>query len=119
MSQHGNLLAAMRQERSVSQSAFAVAPKLLQFQWRRTVERVIVYGADWCSDTRHTMTYLDRWGVHYHYVDVERDAEAANWVREQNNGLERKPTLKIDDLVLSEPSAHELKKSLSEKNLLP
>ena len=45
---------------------------------------VKVYGADWCEDTTHAREYLDRLGVAYEYVDVEQDAAAAEWVREQN-----------------------------------
>ena len=79
---------------------------------------VKVYGAEWCEDTRHTREYLDRLGVQYQYVDVERDESAAAWVREQNGGRERKPTVDIAGQVLSGPSDHELVGALRERGLM-
>src|SRR5919204_591730 len=54
---------------------------------------VKVYGADWCEDTQHTRQFLERLGVSYEYVNIERDESARAWVREQNGGRERKPTV--------------------------
>jgi len=79
---------------------------------------VKVYGADWCGDTRHTRAFLDRLGVPYEYVDIERDGRAAEWVREHNGGKERKPTVDIAGQVLSVPSDHELTAALREKGLM-
>lgn len=79
---------------------------------------VKVYGADWCGDTRHTREYLDRLGVQYEYVDVEQDESAAAWVREQNGGKERKPTVDIAGQVLSVPTDHELVGALRERGLM-
>ena len=79
------------------------------------MERVKVYGADWCADTQHTLARLDALGVNYDYVDIERDAEAARWVREQNDGKERKPTVKIGRQVLSVPDDEELESALKEE----
>ena len=82
------------------------------------MERVKVYGADWCEDTRRTLAQLDALGVAYDYVDIEVDAEAAGWVREQNDGKERKPTLKIGRRVLSTPENEELESALKEEGLV-
>ena len=82
------------------------------------MERVKVYGADWCGDTRRTLARLDALGVGYDYVDIERDAQAAGWVREQNDGKERKPTVKIGRQVLSVPDDEELESALKEESLL-
>lgn len=79
---------------------------------------VKVYGADWCEDTRHAREYLDRLGVQYQYVNVEQDESAAAWVREQNGGKERKPTVDIAGQVLSVPSDHELTSALRERGLM-
>jgi glutaredoxin len=61
---------------------------------------------------------LDALGVAYDYVDVEADAEAAGWVREQNDGKERKPTVKIGRQVLSTPDEEELESALKEEGLV-
>jgi glutaredoxin len=82
------------------------------------MERVKVYGADWCGDTARTRAQLDELGVSYDYVNVEEDERAALWVREQNGGRERKPTLRLGERVLSVPGAAELESALREGGLL-
>jgi len=79
---------------------------------------VKVYGADWCKDTQHTREFLDRLGVAYEYVDIEQDPRAAAWVREHNDGTERKPTLDIAGQVLSVPDEHELTQALRERGMM-
>lgn len=59
--------------------------------------------------TTDTLDCLKRLGVEYEYVDIERDPKAAAWVRAQNGGKEKKPTLDIDGTVLTEPDEEELK----------
>ncbi len=76
------------------------------------MSRVEVYGADWCEDTKRTRKHLDELGVDYDYINIEQDEEAARWVKEQNGGKERKPTLKINGRVLSTPSNEELDAAL-------
>lgn len=82
------------------------------------MEKVKVYGADWCEDTQHTRKVLERLGVAYDYINIEQDEQAANWVKEQNDGKERKPTLKLGERVLSTPSDEELKSALSEEGMI-
>ena len=77
-----------------------------------------VYGADWCEDTKKARDFLDSAGVDYEYIDVEKDAAASRWVKEQNDGKERKPTVAIDDEVLSVPGEEELNLALQKKGLL-
>ncbi len=81
-------------------------------------DAVKVYGADWCKDTRNTLEALDRLGVAYKYIDVEQDDKAAQWVREQNDGKERKPTLDVGGQILSVPTEHELVGALRERGLM-
>jgi mycoredoxin len=71
-----------------------------------------VYGADWCGDTKRTLKYLNSLGIDYDYVDVEQDESASEWVKSQNEGKERKPTLIVGSRVLSVPSESELKAAL-------
>lgn len=82
------------------------------------MERVKVYGADWCGDTTRTRKQLDELGVAYDYVNVEEDEQAARWVREQNDGKERKPTVKLGEQILSVPEDAELESALREKGLI-
>ncbi|MDF2574696.1 MAG: NrdH-redoxin, partial [Agromyces sp.] len=39
--------------------------------------RITMYGADWCGDCRRSKALLDRRGVDYDYIDLEREVEAA------------------------------------------
>ena len=79
---------------------------------------VKVYGADWCADTRRTLDLLDRLGVTYEYVNVELDEDAAQWVKEHNDGKELKPTLDVAGQILSVPSDRELTSALREMGLM-
>jgi glutaredoxin len=82
------------------------------------MEKVKVYGADWCGDTKRTLKLLDKLGVAYDYINVEQDEQASNWVKEQNDGRERKPTLKVGEQVLSVPSDEELRLILTDNGML-
>lgn len=79
---------------------------------------VKVYGADWCEDTQHAREFLERLGVAYQYVDIEEDERAREWVRAQNEGRERKPTIDVAGQVLCAPTDHELTSALRERGLM-
>ncbi|MGH9633120.1 MAG: glutaredoxin family protein [Bryobacteraceae bacterium] len=79
---------------------------------------VKVFGADWCPMTRAARKHLDAIGVEYLYVDIEKDSQASEWVKQQNNGKERKPTLDIRGQVLSEPDNEELDSALRAGGIL-
>jgi mycoredoxin len=81
------------------------------------MDKVKVYGADWCKDTKRTRALLDNLDVDYDYVNIEKDEQAARWVKEQNDGRERKPTVKIGEHILSVPDDAELESALREKGL--
>jgi mycoredoxin len=80
---------------------------------------VEVYGADWCGDTQRTRRQLDRLGVAYQYINVEHDPQVSAWVKQQNGGKERKPTVKVGAQVLAEPSDQALEQALRHEGLVP
>jgi glutaredoxin len=82
------------------------------------MEKVKVYGANWCGDSQRTLEQLEKLGVAYDYIDIEQDEQAAQWVREQNDGKERKPTVKLGEQILSTPSNQELETALRKNNLI-
>jgi len=82
------------------------------------MEKIKVYGADWCEDTRRTLGQLDSLGVPFEYIDIEQDEASARWVREQNGGKERKPTLKVGEEILSTPDDERLEGALRAHGLL-
>jgi glutaredoxin len=79
---------------------------------------VKIYGADWCKDTQHTISHLKDLGVAFDYINLERDGKAAEWVRKQNEGKERIPTLDIAGQVLSVPNNRALESALREKGFM-
>jgi mycoredoxin len=80
---------------------------------------VEVYGADGCGDMQRTRRQLDRLGVAYRYINVEHDPQASAWVKQQNAGQERKPTVKVGAQVLAEPSDEALEQALRHEGLVP
>ena len=82
------------------------------------MDKVTVYGADWCGDTKRTLRHLDKLGVAYDYIDVEQDEQASRWVKQHNDGKERKPTVKIGEQVFSTPGDQELESALREQGLV-
>jgi mycoredoxin len=76
------------------------------------VNKVRVYGATWCEDTAEVREYLERRGVAFDFVDVEADPQASEWVKRQNGGRERKPTLQIGAQVLCVPTLGEIDQAL-------
>src|SRR5688572_17372565 len=79
---------------------------------------VTVYGADWCEDTQATRNNLDSLGVPYRYVNVEQDPAAQAWVKEQNGGKQKTPTLDLAGQVLVEPDEQQLEEALRGKGLM-
>ena len=82
------------------------------------MDKVEVYGADWCEDTNQARKLLDGLNVSYQYINIEQEPEAARWVKQQNGGKERKPTIKIGEKVLSVPDDRELEGALREKGII-
>ena len=79
---------------------------------------VTVYGADWCEDTQATRNNLDSLGVQYQYINIERDPAAQAWVKEQNGGKQRTPTVDIRGRILSEPDEKQLEEALRGTGLM-
>ncbi len=82
------------------------------------MDRVRIYGAEWCEDTQRTREHLEKLGVPYDYIDVDRDEHARIWVKQQNGGKQKTPTLEVADRVLSVPEDAVLDRALREKDLL-
>ena len=82
------------------------------------MEKVKVYGADWCGPTRRTLMHLDELGVEYDYINVDHDEAASQWVKDHNDGKEKKPTIDIQGRILTSPSNKELEEALRAGNAL-
>ncbi len=80
-------------------------------------ERVTVYGADWCGDTRRTLRHLDQSGVKYDYIDIDNDKKGEEKVIAFSNGKRRIPLVEIasdkgEPTRLAVPSDPDLAKAL-------
>ena len=78
---------------------------------------VRIFGADWCKDTRRSLKLLDSLGVAYEYVNIQDDDAASQWVKEQNDGKEIKPTILLGDRVLAAPADRELENAVRESQV--
>ena len=71
--------------------------------------KITFYGASWCGDSRRSERFLTKHGVPFRWVDIDKDRNAREFVRQVNNGNQVVPTIVLDDgSVLSEPSNSEL-----------
>jgi thioredoxin reductase (NADPH) len=71
--------------------------------------QLTVYGASWCTDCRRAKQFLGEQRVHYHWVDIEQDAEGQALVERLNDGKRIIPTILFaDGSILVEPSNAEL-----------
>jgi glutaredoxin-like protein len=66
---------------------------------------ITMYGTSWCGDCRRARLLLDQHNIPYHWVDIDRDEKAANYVESLNHGLRSVPTIVwADGSRLVEPS---------------
>lgn len=78
-----------------------------------------VYGRDWCDDTQRTRQRLDELNVPYEYINTEKDPAAEQWVKQQNNGKQKTPTVDLAGHILVEPPNDQLDQALRDNGLIP
>ena len=77
---------------------------------------ITVYGAHWCPDCRQSKQFLGEHQIPYHWVDIEEDKNAEEFVISTNKGKRIIPTIVFaDGSFLVEPSNAELAKKLGLK----
>jgi len=73
-----------------------------------------MYTTSWCGFCRRLKTQLDREGIGYVEVDIERDPEAADIVTKVNGGNRTVPTVVYPDgSAATNPSFAEVKSALA------
>jgi mycoredoxin len=73
-----------------------------------------IYSTAWCGYCHRLMKQLDRAGIAYTAVDIERDPAAADYVMSVNNGNQTVPTVVFDDgVVLTNPSVRQVSARLT------
>lgn len=96
-------------------------------EWEELAEKmplpIVLYGAEDCDDTLRTRDYLQRLKVPFQEISIDQDSEAERFVIFINGGFRSTPTLVLGErkrkVVLTEPSARELVKTLKELGYLP
>ena len=79
----------------------------------QTQPEIKLYGANWCPDCKRSKAFLGEHRVPYEYIDIEDDAEAQEYVQQQNEGKQIIPTIVFaDGSILVEPSNAELAEKL-------
>lgn len=71
-------------------------------------DRILMFGADWCSDCRRSKALLDREGAAYDYVDVEAEIDGADRARAISGRINIPVIVFPDGTHLVEPSDAEL-----------
>ncbi|MEW6717485.1 MAG: glutaredoxin domain-containing protein [Chloroflexota bacterium] len=72
-------------------------------------DKIVMYGADWCSDTRRAKRFFEQRDIPYKWVDIQSNREGQNFVKEVNGGKSIIPTIVFTDgSILVEPSNAEL-----------
>jgi mycoredoxin len=78
-------------------------------------KQVIAYTTSWCPDCRRSKRVLERLGIPYEEIDIDRVEGAEDEMRARNGGSGKVPTIFIDDaVILIEPGDAELERALAE-----
>jgi mycoredoxin len=73
-----------------------------------------MYSTSWCGYCHRLKSQLDREGIAYDVVDIERDEAAAEFVQTVNGGNRTVPTLRFEDgSALTNPSIIQVKEHLA------
>ena len=80
---------------------------------RGTRDTVLMYGTTWCGDCVRSKRFLENRAIPYEWVNIEEVPEAAEIVRNLNEGMQVVPTIVLPNgKVLAEPSDRELAAAL-------
>jgi mycoredoxin len=72
-----------------------------------------MYSTSWCGYCHRLKSQLDREGIGYQVIDIERDDDSAAFVMSVNGGNQTVPTVRfVDGSTLTNPSIVQVKKHL-------
>jgi mycoredoxin len=78
---------------------------------------VTMYSTKWCGYCFRLRKQLDREGIAYEVVDIDRDEDAAVVVMQVNNGNQTVPTMVYSDgTAQTNPSLQQVKEKLAALN---
>jgi len=74
---------------------------------------IIIYGVNWCWDSRRARRFFDKNKISYTFINIDKDKRGEQFVLEANDGLRSVPTIVFNDgSILVEPSTSELTNKL-------
>lgn len=75
---------------------------------------ITLYGAPWCGDCKRSMGYLNEHNIPFDYINIDEVEEAAEKVKEINQGFASIPTIIFPDgQILVEPTDSELAETIA------
>jgi mycoredoxin len=87
---------------------------------RQVPEPLIMYTTVWCGFCRRLKRQLAQDGIEVREVDIEVEADAADYVMSVNGGNQTVPTVVFPDgSAMTNPSAADVKARLTELAALP
>ncbi len=76
-------------------------------------ETIIMYGTVWCSDCTRSRNFLDEHQIPYEWINIDKDQQAEQWVKQVNGGCRSVPTILFpDSSILVEPTNRQLAEKL-------
>ena len=76
---------------------------------------IIMYSTSWCGFCHRLKSQLNREGIGYQVIDIERDPAAARLVESVNGGNQTVPTVRFNDgSTLTNPSIIQVKTHLAQ-----
>lgn len=78
------------------------------------MSQVTMYSTTWCGYCRRLKLQMDRAGIAYREVDIERDQDAARFVEGVNGGNQTVPVVRFsDESTATNPSFAEVQARLA------
>ena len=75
---------------------------------------IIIYGVNWCWDSRRARRFFDKNKVPYTFINIDKDKKGEQFVLNANDGLRSVPTIIFNDgSILVEPSTSELQHKIN------
>jgi mycoredoxin len=73
-----------------------------------------MYSTSWCGYCHRLKSQLDREGIRYDVVDIERNPDAARYVMSVNHGNQTVPTVRFKDgSAMTNPSVIQVREHLA------
>lgn len=73
-----------------------------------------MYSTSWCGFCRRLKMQMDKAGISYKEIDIERDPDAARFVEGVNGGNQTVPVIRFkDETTATNPSLAEVERKLA------